>query len=224
MLCNRCHTTEATVHISTVLHINPTPQVDHFCLSCAEVVQEANPLLHPNLPPLPVVTAKPVIPKAVTAKLAMIADKLPPESIGVEQMLEMKAKLRTIAEKLAELEPILRTFCERHGLILRPAGGFYRTMIAEGQVRGFLSLSPDFKTAKFMERGYYPEMPWALQAGVLPRAGSAHWSGMLSREVLGGIPFSELAGVLDEKLEQGFRILRELTTEAIIAKGQARPD
>jgi hypothetical protein len=221
MICERCHTTEATVHISTILHINPAPQVDHFCMSCAEVVQEANPLLHPSLPPLPVVTAKPVIPKAVTAKLAMVADKLPPESISAEQMLEMKAKLRTIAEKLAELEPILRSFCERHGFILRPAGGFYRTMIAEGQGRGFLSLSPDFQTSEFVERGFYPEMPWALQAGVLRGTGSVHWFGMLSKEVFSGIPFSELAGVLEEKLEQGFSLLQELMTEAIIAQGQA---
>lgn len=207
MICERCHTTEATVHISTILHINPAPQVDHFCPSCAEVVQEANPFLHPDLPPLPVVTAKPVLAVSKAAK----------------------AKLRTVADKLAELDPILRSFCERRGLSLQPASEFWpsRTMLAWDQIPGYLNLTPDGGTPgtrgtlEFLKLGFYPEMTWALRASIIPRALGGQHFGMLSREVFSGIPFSELAGVLEEKLERGFKILRELVTEAIIAKGQA---
>lgn len=88
--------------------------------------------------------------------------------------------------------------------------------MAEGRVRRYLGLLPE--TPEFVERGFYPEMPWTLRASAVPRAGSeqqfpvAFQFGLLNRVVFSGIPFSELAGVLAEKLEHGITVLQELTS------------
>ncbi len=74
MLCDRCQSKEAMVHITTILHVwfpvdlervvaGPTVGEDHFCTGCAQTSLTANPLLNPRTDPLPAFGAQPVMSK-----------------------------------------------------------------------------------------------------------------------------------------------------------------
>ena len=72
MLCDRCQSKEAMVHITTILHVwlpvdrervvaGPTVGEDHLCTACAQTSLAADPLLNPRTDPLPAVAAQPVM-------------------------------------------------------------------------------------------------------------------------------------------------------------------
>ena len=72
MLCDRCQSKEAMIHITTILHVwlpvdrehvvaGPTVGEDHLCTGCAQTSLAANPLLDPRPDPLPSVAAQPVM-------------------------------------------------------------------------------------------------------------------------------------------------------------------
>jgi hypothetical protein len=61
MLCDRCQSKDAVVHISAVLHAGPTPHADHLCTECAQISLATNPLLSPRNDHLPTVGAPPVM-------------------------------------------------------------------------------------------------------------------------------------------------------------------
>ena len=74
MLCDRCQSKEAMVHITTILHVwfpvdrecvvaGPTVGEDHLCTGCAETSLAANPVLKPRTDSLPAVGAQPVMSK-----------------------------------------------------------------------------------------------------------------------------------------------------------------
>src|SRR5208282_3845555 len=65
MLCDRCQSKEASVHISTVLHGGPTLNEDHLCPECAQTSLATNPLLNQRTDPLPAVGAQQVMPKTL---------------------------------------------------------------------------------------------------------------------------------------------------------------
>ncbi len=80
MLCDRCQSKEAMVHITTILHVwlrvdrervvaGPTVGEGHLCTVCAQSSLAVNPLLNPRTDPLPAVGAQPVMlfPRDVTA-------------------------------------------------------------------------------------------------------------------------------------------------------------
>ncbi len=72
MVCERCQSKEAMVHITTILHVwfpvdrqrvvaGPTLGEDHLCTACAQTSLAANPLLNPRTDQLPAVVAQPVM-------------------------------------------------------------------------------------------------------------------------------------------------------------------
>ncbi len=74
MLCDRCQSQDATVHITTIMHVwfpvdrqrvvgGPTMGEDHLCPGCAQTNLAANPLLNPRTEPLPALGAEPVMSK-----------------------------------------------------------------------------------------------------------------------------------------------------------------
>ena len=44
MLCQSCHTNEATDHIASVIYAAANVDASHFCEPCAQVAQTANPV------------------------------------------------------------------------------------------------------------------------------------------------------------------------------------
>lgn len=89
-----------------------------------------------------------------------------------------------------------------------------------------------FKTV--LARGFFPEMPWSLYAMaklpfwergskpfvpvVIPAPGKP--PPVLFFELFRRRPFPELAQMLDKELERGFALLRDVTREDILNKGQ----
>jgi hypothetical protein len=76
----------------------------------------------------------------------------------------------------------------------------------------------DLTVPEVMERGFYPDMPWSLRATasvMLPLPGR-----LLTEDVFQGLPFSQLAGILSARLEDGLARLRQISREDIIARGQ----
>lgn len=114
MLCESCHTNEATVHIATVLHASANLDARHFCIGCAEVARTSNPVLTSVTRSLPTVHAKPVTAIATPAKV----------------------RVQSIERKLAELDPVWEAFCSRHEYRFLPGRELWpnRLALASGKV------------------------------------------------------------------------------------------
>lgn len=133
---------------------------------------------------------------------------------------EVTARIQAVEAKLAELDPTLHDFCTRNGYTFSSQVGVWprRKVWARQEVDRTLDLVMDLTVAEVMERGFYPDMPWSLRATaslMLPLPGR-----MLSEDVFHGLPFSQLAQVLSARLEDGLVMLRQVSREDIIAKGQ----
>ena len=160
------------------------------------------------------------------------------------------ARVDAIEAKLAELDPIMQSFCERRGFrfskmvdenrTLWPRRGMwvgedidrcmYLTMdltVAKVVDRGFYPEMPYAARAQYenafmevLERGFYPEMPWSLHADATLPVAKVHPPRILRTDVFCGMPYSRLAEVLGKGLEDGHSILRSLTHEDVITKGE----
>jgi len=195
MLCSACQSKEATVHLSTVLFQVQALREEHLCPKCAE---ENQPFLNPGPEPLVVASPHPVT--ALSRKA--------------------KAKIQTVEDKLAELDPILERFCERRKFALNHSAEIWPFRAASssvGEIHYHLMLGPAAKAVDVLTRGFYPEMPWLLNA-------SATLAGRVSRpfrtDILRGLPFAEVARVLEEQLEKGYTLLSGLTPEQVLAKAE----
>jgi hypothetical protein len=200
MLCDKCHTKEATVHISTVVHPGLHQDERHLCPECAEVVQTSDPLLNPGTEPLLTAGSKPVM-------------SLSPEA---------KAKIEVVNDKLSELDPIIHAFCTRRGYAFRAFTELWpaRRATAHGDICRCLHLTTDASFLDILKRGFYPQMPWSLCASATLPLAPGQPIRTLFEDVFRSLPFSELASLLEERLENGFSILRELTREDVLAKGE----
>lgn len=80
MLCDRCQSKEAMVHITTILHVwfgvdreravaGPTVGEDHLCAGCAQTTLAANPRLNPRTDALPAIAPHPVMSKTLRRML-----------------------------------------------------------------------------------------------------------------------------------------------------------
>jgi hypothetical protein len=200
MLCDKCHTKEATVHISTVVHPGLHRDEHHLCPECAEVVQAGDPSLSPGAEPLLTVRPKPAM-------------SISPEA---------KAKIETVNDKLSELDPIIQAFCARREYAFSAYAEMWpaRRASARGEIYRCLHLTMDATILDVLKRGFWPEMPWSLcaSATLLPLAPGESIR-TVTEDILRGLPFSGLASVLEERLEDGFSILRKLTREDVLAKG-----
>ena len=210
MLCESCHTKEATVHIASVMYAAANVDARHFCGTCALAVTTANPVLSVTARNLPPVHLKPVTAVATPAL----------------------ANIQSIEKKLAELDPIWEAFCARHRFQFIPGRELWPNRMAwgHGKMDYKLVLTMDVKFTEVLERGFYPEMPWSLYAmasltcskrsqapAVTPRAHQP----VITFELFRRLPFSELAKVLEAELERAFSMLSETTREDIERKGEA---
>ena len=115
---------------------------------------------------------------------------------------EAEEKIRSVNDKLVELDPILQSFCEHRGYTLQRVSKLFPSRRARehGEIDRYLDLMTDAKFVDILKNGFLPEMPWSLYA----RATPSMWPGrVLTVNVFRGLPFSELAGVLDNGLERG---------------------
>ena len=95
-----------------------------------------------------------------------------------------------------------------------------RRVWAPGEIDCYMDLNTDVTYPEILARGYYPQMPWSLYAyGVLPLE-REQFCRILTLHVFRRLPFSDLANLLDERLEQGFAFLRTFSPEKILANGQ----
>ncbi len=200
MRCDRCQRAQATVHISTILHYAPSRDEHHFCADCAEVVQTSSPSLNPGGEPL------------VTLGSKVVTSFSP----------EVKARIKAANDKLSDLDPILQGFCKRRAYILQVIDGLepQRTAWARDELYRCLWLSTDSRPPEILNRGFYPEMPWSLCAYGSSLFTPSRPRRVLTLDLFRRIPFSGLARLLDQRLEEGFAFLRELTLEGVLAKGQ----
>jgi hypothetical protein len=203
MRCDRCQSEDATIHISFILHARTNPKELHLCQACARITHAAQPLLNPSPEPLPVAAARPVM-------------SLPREA---------KEKIRSVNDKLAELDPILERFCAHRACsFLGAASELWpsRGAWAPGEIDRYLNLTTDVRFVEILSRGFYPEMPWSLYATATLRSvpgQPVQWR-TLKVDVFRGLPFSGLASVLKDQLERGFSILNALTPDDVLARGE----
>ena len=133
---------------------------------------------------------------------------------------EVTVRIQAVEAKLAELDPILHDFCTRRGYTFSSQIGVWprRRAWAREEIDRALDLVMDLTVPEVMERGFYSDMPWSLRATasvMLPLPGR-----LLNEDVFRGLPFSQLAEVLSARLEDGLAILRKVSREDIIARGQ----
>ncbi len=208
LLCERCHTKDATVHISLIVHPRQDCVEQHFCPECGDAVQTERPFLHPRGEPLAPASLRPVLSLS--------------EAI--------KAKLRAINDKLSELDPILQAFCARRGFTACMRHDMWRQFASEvwpsrlayarGEIDRFLQLGMDESIREVLKRGFYPEMPWSLHAMASLQYKADQPLRFLTVEVFRGLPFSKLAGVLDERLEEAFSMMSAWTPEDVRTRGE----
>jgi hypothetical protein len=138
---------------------------------------------------------------------------------------QFREKIELMETKLSELDPILIKFCSEHGYHLRSLIGVWprRAVWTRNEIDRTLDLTMDLSVQSFLDRGFYPEMPWSLFATGSVRALPAHF---LSTDIFRALPFSSLSALLAKQLSNGLTILRHLTSEEIMAKGEVhgQPD
>jgi hypothetical protein len=193
MLCDRCQGQEATVHLSTVTHNSQTPQEKHFCPECALIEQVPPPHLDFTTGPPPITSL------SNSAKL----------------------KLTTVQEKLSELDSIFQNFCTCRGYTLAAPSDLWpsRRARARDEIDRHLHLSPDVSFLQILEKGFYREMPWRLDAKAMPPQVPFP---TLTINIFQGTPFSVLPSMLEQRLEEGFSTLRYLTLRDVMTKADAQ--
>lgn len=135
---------------------------------------------------------------------------------------DITAKIQTLEAKLTELDPILRDFCSRQGFTFSSIVGVWprRKVWAREEIDRTLDLTMDLTVPEFFERGFQPDVPWSLYASASLPVSKDYPSHVLSVDVFRHLPFSELAGVLAARLEDGLAILRKFNREDILTKGR----
>jgi hypothetical protein len=136
--------------------------------------------------------------------------------------LEINAKIQVVEAKLTELDPILHDFCSRTGFTLSSIIGVWprRKVWAREEIDRTIDLTMDLTVPEFFERGFQPEMPWSLYARASLPLSQDFPSHILSVDIFRHLPFSELAGVLAARLEDGLATLRRFNREDIIIRGR----
>jgi hypothetical protein len=139
---------------------------------------------------------------------------------------EVWARVAAIEAKLAELDPIMQSFCERSGLTFSKMVDENRTlwprrgMWARQDIDRCMHLTMDLSVAEVMDRGFYPEMPWSLHADASLPIEKGQPTRILSMDVFRRVPYLRLAVVLGQALEDGLSALHRLTREDVIARGE----
>lgn len=198
MLCDKCQTQEATVHVSTLTHNCQTAHEERFCPECASQV----------------------------AKAYLTAATEPPSVLSTPPVTSLskgaKSTLTAVQDKLAELDPILLSFCVNRRYTLHAPCELWPSKLvhARDEIYRCLHLRPDVSFLQLLDKGFYPEMPWALEAKAMPPRVPFP---SLTISIFRALPFSGLASVLETRLEEGFSALRDLTLQDIMTKAETRP-
>lgn len=200
MFCEKCQTKEAMVHISTVVHAEPSPHEEHLCLECSELFQATDSLLNPQPAPLP-----PFAARLVTSLSE-----------------EAQAKVQTVNDALMQLDPTLESFCKRRNYDFHRSSKLWpsRSACARGVVDRYMHLTPDTTFVEILKRGFWPEMPWSLYASAYSRMVPGRPFRVLTMDLLRNLPFSDLASVLEPRLEEGYLRLDELTPQDVLTRGE----
>jgi hypothetical protein len=139
---------------------------------------------------------------------------------------EVWARVDAIEAKLVELDPIMQGFCEREGFRFSTMVDENRTlwprrgMTAHEDIYRGLYLTMDLTVQEVMDRGFYPEMPWSLHADATFMPARGEPTHILSTDVFSGVPYSRLAEILGKSLEDGLLILRGLTRQDVVSRGE----
>ena len=108
---------------------------------------------------------------------------------------EVWVKVDAIEAKLAELDPIMQSFCERSGLKFSKMVDENRTlwprrgMWVREDIDRCMNLTMDLTVAEVMERGFYPEMPWSLHADATLPIAKGQPTRILNTDVFRGVPY-----------------------------------
>jgi hypothetical protein len=138
---------------------------------------------------------------------------------------EVWARVDAIEAKLAELDPIIQSFCERYGFTFTKMVDENRTlwprrgMWVREEIDRAMYLCMDLTVPEVMERGFYPEMPWSLRGNASLSPSDVQPNRLLDIYVFCGLPYSSLAEILGKRLEDGLSALRRTTREDVIANG-----
>jgi hypothetical protein len=135
---------------------------------------------------------------------------------------DITAKIEAVEAKLTELDPILHEFCSRRGFTFSSIIGCWprRKVWARQDLDRVIDLTMDLTVPEFFERGFQPDVPWSLYASASLPVSEDFPSHILSVDVFRHLPFSEIAGVLAARLEDGLTTLGRFTREDVITKGK----
>jgi hypothetical protein len=139
---------------------------------------------------------------------------------------EVWARVDAIEAKLAELDPIMQAFCERRGFRFSKMVDENRTlwprrgMWVREDIDRCMYLTMDLTVTEVMERGFYPEMSWSLHANATLPITTGQPTRILDTSVFRSVPYSRLADVLGQGLEDGLVALRKLTREDVHTRGK----
>ena len=78
----------------------------------------------------------------------------------------------------------------------------------------------DLTVPEVLERGFYQEMPWSFCGGATLLIAAHQPTRILNLDVFCSLPFIQLAGILDARLEDARVMLKKVTREDIITRGQ----
>jgi hypothetical protein len=132
------------------------------------------------------------------------------------------AKIQAVEAKLTELDPILHEFCSRRAFTFSSIIGCWprRKVWARQDIDRVIDLTMDLTVPEFFVRGFQPNVPWSLCASASLPVSEDVPSRILRVDIFRHLPFSEIAGVLAARLEEGFRTLGRFTREDVLAKGK----
>jgi hypothetical protein len=135
---------------------------------------------------------------------------------------DITAKIQAVEAKLMELDPIFHGFCSRRGFTFIGIIGCWprRKVSARQEIDRVIDLTMDLTVPEFFERGFQPDVPWSLYANASLPVSEDVPSHILSVDVFRHLPFSEIAGVLAARLEDGLAMLQRLNREDILTKGK----
>jgi hypothetical protein len=135
---------------------------------------------------------------------------------------DITAKIQAVEDKLTELDPILHEFCTRRGFRFSSIVGAWprRKVWAREDIDRTIDLTMDLTVPQFFERGFQPDVPWSLYASASLPVSEDYPSHILSVDVFRHLPFSDIAGVLAARLEDGLAMLRRFTREDVLTKGK----
>jgi len=223
LICQTCQKKQATVHISSVTHLDAVREascwppdlivVSHLCQECAEEAQDSRPHLKRYVGPMLASGKKPVM----------------------EVSRATQSRIDSVNRKLSELDAIIQNFCTHRNYdfqVLDPEWFPARAARVPGsEISRQLHLFPAAPFVEILKRGFFPEMPWSLHACAtvsakpcLPSLRALQYPPppwrLFSQELFGNLTLSEVANRLESDLERGHLILCDLTRQDVLEKGE----